>query len=80
MIISLFSSRIKLGSGSEKETITTDFLRIYIDSEREKETIITNFLRIELESESEKVTITSSYLVPINPLPLGRLALTLRKL
>ena len=53
MIISLFSSRIKLGSGSEKETITTDFLRIYIDSEREKETIITNFLRIELESKSE---------------------------
>ena len=62
MIISLFSSRVKLGSGSEKETITTDFLKI------------------ELESESEKVTITSSYLVPINPLPLGRLALTLGKL
>ena len=62
MIISFISSRVKLGSGSEKETIITDFLRI------------------ELESESEKVTITSSYLVPINPLPLGRLALTLGKL
>ena len=61
-----------------EETIITNFSRIEIDSEREKETIITNFLRIELESE--KVTITSSYLVPINPLPLGRLALTLGKL
>ena len=63
-----------------EETIITNFSRIEIDSEREKETIITNFLRRELESESEKVSITSSYLVPINPLPLGRLALTLGKL
>ena len=64
----------------KKQSIITNFLRIEIDSEREKDTIISNFLRKELESESEKVTITSSYLVPINPLPLGRLALTLGKL